>query len=329
MLSRIADSIFWMSRYLERADNTARLAEINLTYLIEAEDVLPETAQWPPLLKILGSEDAFTALYGGESTASKVVQFLTRIPENPNSIRSCLQVARENARVVRDQISKEMWECMNELWIFTNDRLKEPVSLEAAPEFYGRIRREVARFHGLTITTMMRGEAYGFYSLGTFLERTDMTARILDVKYHLLLPNLEMIGSALDHYQWAALLKSLSGYEAYRKKFQSGLRPIDVAAFVILENDFPRSLLFCVDRLSQAFRKIGSKGPHSRTYKRLSQLAETLHDAEPDRIFSGGLHEFLTDFLEQICYLSDAVGWDYFEDKPQDVPGEMMISEQT
>jgi len=313
MLSRIAHSLFWLSRYLERADNTARLIEINLSYLLEAGEALSEVSQWRPLLMISGSEGAYGDLIGAEITGPRVLQFLTREGDNPNSIRSCLRMARENARVVRDQISKEMWESINELWLFADERLKESLTEETMAPFYGAVRREVARFHGTTASTMMRGEAYGFYLLGTHLERADMSARILDVKYHLLLPNLSLVGSALDYYQWGALLKSLSGFEAYRRSFQTGLQPVDVAGFVILENNFPRSLAFCIDRMIQALRRIGSKGPETQTYQVLSRLMEDLHESSPAQIFEQGLHEFLADFLERISLLSDAVSSDYFQ----------------
>ncbi len=313
MLSRIANSLYWLSRYLERADNTARLIEINQAYLLEAEDVLSQVSQWEPLLMITGNRKAYEDSCGTEISASRMIHFLARESANPNSIRSCLRLARENARAVRDRVSKEMWEAMNELWLFADAELTEPLPEGKAIPFFGTVRREVARFHGLTTSTMMRGEAYGFYLLGTHLERADMTARILDVKYHLLLPSVSMVGSALDYYQWAALLKSLSGFEAYRRLFQSGLRPVDVAGFVILDGNFPRSLAFCLDRMSQALKRVGIKGPESRTYQILSELIEDLHDTTPDEIFSKGLHEFLADFLNKISLLSDATTWDYFQ----------------
>jgi uncharacterized alpha-E superfamily protein len=322
MLSRIANSLYWLSRYLERADNTSRLIEINLSYLLETEDALNEDSQWRPLLMISSSEEHYAQRMGAEITGARVLQFLTRETENTNSIRAGLKLARENARVVRDQITKEMWETINELWLFADEKLKEPLTTEEAPRFFGAIRKEVSRFHGTTASTMMRGEAYGFYLLGTHLERADMTARILDVKYHLLLPSLSLVGSALDYYQWAALLRSLSGFEAYRRKCQSGLSPADVAGFTILERDFHRSLAFCVDRITQALRRVGSKGPESRAYKALAALADDVSEISGDVIFKQGLHEFLTDFLAKISLLSDAVSWDYFQVSDSPPPAE-------
>lgn len=315
MLSRIADSLYWMSRHLERVDNTARLIEINLLYLVEAEDVLSPAAQWQPLLSISASEDAFREGYdGAEINAHKVIHYLTQEHSNPNSIRSSLRQARENARIVRDRISREMWEAMNELWLYVDEHLKTPLPLERAASFYAHVRNQVARFHGLTVSTMMRGEAYGFYLLGTFIERADMTARILDIKYHLLLPDASLVGSPLDYYQWVALLKSLSGFEAYRRKYRAELRPLEVAEFVIFESDFPRSLRFSAERMLQALKEIGTKGPDSRTYAALSRLVADMEDnSVEDVFFKEGLHGFLEAFLEGIEALNAAVTLDYLE----------------
>ncbi len=320
MLSRMADALYWMSRYLERAGNTARLVEINLLYLLEAEDALPASAQWRPLLSITASEDAFAACYPEASiTAHKVIQFMTLERSNPNAIRSSLRMARENARVVRDRISKEMWEAMNELWLSVDRQLAGPLVPERAAALYADVRNGVARFHGLTSNTMMRGEGWGFYLLGIFLERADMTARTLDVKYHLLLPDVSMVGSPLDYYQWAALLKSLSGFEAYRRKYHAGLRPLDVVEFVIFEPDFPRSLRFCVERMLDALETIGDGPAHAATAAALRALEASVH-TNAEQVFAIGLHQFLEDFLTQICELNDALAQDYFEARLMDQP---------
>jgi uncharacterized alpha-E superfamily protein len=314
VLSRIADSFYWMSRYLERADNTARLMEINLLHLLEAEDQLSEEAQWRPLLAINGSEGSFSETYDGAPiTAGRVIQFLTQQRSNPNAIRSSLRLARENARVVRDRISKEMWEAMNQLWLQVDRQLDGPLLPGRAAAFYSEVRNGVARFHGVTVSTMMRGQPFGFYMLGTFLERADMTARILDVKYHLLLPDLALIGSPLDFYQWAALLKSLSGFETYRRRYRAGLRPIDVAAFVLFEADFPRSLRFSLERMQQALAGIQEAAPDPQCVARLQRLVTLLDDSSAEQVFKTGLHEFLEGFLDAIDELNAALATRYFE----------------
>jgi uncharacterized alpha-E superfamily protein len=298
-----------MSRYLERVDSTARLIDINLLYLIEAESVLSEAAEWRPLLAICGHEGGYERTYGTAGvTSPRAIQFMTAERRNPGSIRNCLRLARENARVVRDRISKEMWECVNELWLRSENRLERPL----AADYYRLLRDEVGRFHGQTSSTMMRGEAFGFYLLGFFLERADMTARIVDVKYHLLLPDLALVGSALDYYQWAALLKSMSGFEPYRRKYHQ-LRPLDVAEFVILDPDFPRSLRFCVDRMEQALASIGSRRPDSEAIRAIGALREVLEKNTAESLFDQGLHEFLDLFLQKVSALHGALQDEYFE----------------
>jgi uncharacterized alpha-E superfamily protein len=313
VLSRIADSLYWMSRYLERAGNTARLVEINLLHLLEAEDALPEAAQWLPLLSISGSEEAYKKRYdGGEITASRTIQFMTRERQNANSIRSSLRLARENARVVRDRISNEMWEAINEIWLRMDRLLEGSTAAERSPAIYAEVLDGVARFHGISVSTMMRGEAYGFYLLGTCVERADMTARILDVKYHLVLPDVSMVGSPLDYYQWAALLKSLSAFEAYRRRYQADLRPVDIAEFVVFEGNFPRSLRFSVEHMRLALEAIGSDGAQ-RTGAAMTGLEGHLEQISAERVLSHGLHEYLEEFLVKIAAFDSAVAREYFE----------------
>ncbi len=314
MLSRMASSLYWMSRYLERAGNTARLLEINLLYLLEAEDALPEAAQWLPLLSISGSEEIFNKCYDGAAVnAQRTVRFMTGAPDNPNSIRTSLRLARENARVVRDRISSEMWEAINQLWLRVDRQLASTPPPERSPGLYAEVRDGVARFHGNTVSTMMRGEAFSLYLLGSFVERADMTARILDVKYHLLLPDASMVGSPLDYYQWAALLKTLSGFEAYRRRYQGGMRPVDVAEFVVLEPDYPRSLRFATDRMAQALERTGATNPGSASARALGALRDHLDNVSAEEVVRSGFHEFLQEFLARVAALDAALSNDYFE----------------
>jgi uncharacterized alpha-E superfamily protein len=296
-------------------DATARLLEINLLHMLEAENVLSEAAEWQPLLEITGYKSLFEKLHPGEEIGGlRMIEFMTQERANPGSIRNSLRVARENARVVRDRISKEMWECVNEVWLRTDSRLAaSPLALERAPDVYRYLRSEVGRFHGLTVSTMMRGEAFGFYLLGFFLERCDMTARILDVKYHLLLPDSTRVGSPLDYYQWAALLKSMSGFEAYRRKYHGGPRPLDVAEFVIFDSDFPRSLRFGVDRMAQALAAVGTPGPDSQCARAISALTDQLAKHSAESVFQQGLHEFLYELLGRISALNAALQEEFFE----------------
>jgi uncharacterized alpha-E superfamily protein len=306
--------MYWMSRYQERAGETARLMEINLLYLIEAEEDMSEEDKWLPLLKISSSEELFTTLYG-EGTAvnaPRVLQFISGERGNSNSIRSCVRLFRENARVARDRISKEMWEMVNELWMSINDRLKSPLTPEKARPFFVLLRNEISRFDGITANTMMRGESYSFYELGEFMERADMTARILDVKYHIILPDMALVGSALDYYQWAALLKSLSGFEAFRRKYHAGFRAIDVVEFVIFERDFPRSIFFSVEMMGKALETIGLANK-DRTAGAYAALRSLLTETTAELVFSSGLHEFIEELLARLGNLHAALAEEFFQ----------------
>ena len=314
MLSRIADSMYWMSRYQERAGETARLMEINLLYLLEAEEDMSEEDKWLPFLKISSSEELFTSLYGEDAAvnAPRVLQFISGERGNSNSIRSCVRLFRENARVARDRISKEMWEMVNELWMSINDRLKSPLTPEKARPFFVLLRNEISRFDGITANTMMRGESYSFYELGEFMERADMTARILDVKYHIILPDLALVGSALDYYQWAALLKSLSGFEAFRRKYHAGFRALDVVEFVIFERDFPRSIFFSVEMMGKALETIGLANK-DRTAGAYAALRSLLTETTAELVFTSGLHEFIEELLARLGNLHAALAEEFFQ----------------
>ncbi len=314
MLSRIAENLYWMSRYLERANNSSRLIGINLNYLVEAEDVLPESAQWSPLLTITGTSSLYETVHPGkEVTGEQVIDFLTREVSYPSSVWNCLRLARETARIVRDRISKEMWESMNDFWLQVDSQLQRRLPLEDWPDFHKFVRNGVALFNGLSISTMMRGESFFYHQIGTFLERADMTARILDVRYHLLLPDLSMVGSALDYYQWAALLKSLSGFEAYRRKVHAGFKPIDVAEFVIFEKDFPRSLRYSIEHLYSGLNKLRSSLMQQTSLGVISSLLEDWEHADIQEVFyKTGLHEFLQNFLKKTSELHQALTKDFF-----------------
>ncbi|MBK1644396.1 hypothetical protein CKO25_06945 [Thiocapsa imhoffii] len=320
MLSRIAESLYWMTRHLERVDNTARVLDINVVYMLEADEGATEEMQWRPLLTIMDADEVYDALHpDARVTVQRVIHLLTQDRTNPGSLLMSLKRARENARVVRDRISNEMWEALNELWLAVDKHLRTTLQPWRAAEFYALIHRQTAAFFGLTQSTMMRGPAYGFMALGTLQERADMTARILDVRYHLLLPDLRLVGSPLDYYQWAALLKSLSGFEAYRRRYQTGIRPIDVVEFVVLNRDFPRSLSYCVNGMERALGRVGPL-PNGEIPERLAALRGHLDGATPQGILELGLHEYLDDFLALLADFGAALQSDYFEAHLGDAP---------
>jgi uncharacterized alpha-E superfamily protein len=313
MLSRIAESLYWMARHLERADNTARVLDINVVHMLEADEGLTEEMQWRPLLSIVGVDELYEEVYPDDRiTVARVIHLLTQDGKNAGSIHGSLRQARENARAARDRISNAMWETLNELWLTTDKHLQVKLQPWRAAELYSYVHREVATFLGLTQSTMMRGEAHSFTLLGSLQERADMTARILDVRYHLLLPDLTLVGSPLDYYQWGALLKSLSGFEAYRRLYQTGIRPIDVVEFVILDPDFPRSLTYCIQGVKRALDRIGYL-PGGEARAAMSALCDHLDGSTPSGIIEQGLHEYLDDFLERLALLGTALQTDYFD----------------
>ena len=313
MLSRIGESLYWMTRNLERADDTARILDINVVYMLEADEGATEEMQWQPLLNIVGADELYPQRYTDKRvTVQRVIHLLTQERDNPGSLYNSLRLARENARVVRDRISNEMWEALNEFWLAVDKHLKTTLQPWRAAEFYSYVHREVATFFGLAQSTMMRGEAYGFTVLGSLQERADMTARILDVRYHLLLPDVSMVGSPLDYYQWGALLKSLSGFEAYRRTYQSGIRPIDVVEFTVLNPDFPRSLAYCMDGMEKALERIGWVSQGS-VPEAMEALRGHLDGATPQGVLDQGLHEYLDQFLALLAALGTALQGDYFE----------------
>lgn len=320
MLIRIAESLYWMTRHLERADNTARVLDINALYMLEANEGATEEMQWRPLLTIMDADERYAARHpDGRITVQRVIHLLTQDLDNPGAILASLKRARENARVVRDRISNEMWESLNELWLAVDKHLKTSLQPWCAAELYAFVHRQAATFYGLTQSTMMRGQAYGFMALGTLQERADRTARILDVRYHLLLPEPSLVGSTLDDDQWRALLKSLSGYEAYRRDYQSGIRPIDLVELVVLDRAFPRSLAYCVEGMERALERVGTLAG-GETPARLAALRRRVEGVRARDILELGLHDYLDELLGLLADLGGALQSDYFEAHLGDTP---------
>ena len=234
MLSRVADSIYWMNRYVERAENVARFVDVNLNLLLDSPPGMQQ--QWAPLVVTTGDQDIFKERYG-EATAENVLRFLTFDKEYPNSIISCLRTARENARSVREVISSEMWEQVNAFYLMVKEAA-DTGSISNLHIFFPEVKMSSHLFAGVMEATMAHTEGWHFGQLGRLLERADKTARILDVKYYILLPSVSDVGSPLDDLQWIALLKSASAYEMYRK-CQYRITPKAVTEFLILNRDFP------------------------------------------------------------------------------------------
>jgi uncharacterized alpha-E superfamily protein len=293
MLSRTASSIYWMCRYLERADNVARFIAVN-AHLILDMGFERKTAQWAPLVRASGDDEDFNERY--DATDEKnVVCFLTFDRDNANSIVSCVQSARENARTVREVISTEMWETINQLHHLVQKHGRKR-RIDDLQEFFTEVRNASHLFTGHFENTMSHGEAWHFARMGKLIERADKTARMLDVKYFLLLPTPDYFDSPYDEVEWGAVLKSVSGFEMYRKQFHRANNR-DVARFLILDPYFPRSVRYCIRAASFSLQRITKMlKVEVSAEEEFSILEAMLDGANIDAILKGGLHEYIDRF---------------------------------
>ena len=309
MLSRTADHLYWMARYTERAENLARMLDVNsrMSLLPQGTEVIEQG--WVATLTIIGLMDAFRKRYDS-LTSSNVIAFMTFDRDNPLSIYSCLRAARENARAVRGALTSEIWETLNATWLDMRvASLRSATEAEEGNFFeWVKYRSHVAR--GVIQGTMLRDEAWHFTWLGTYLERADSTARILDVKYHLLLPYGEQVGGAADYYQWSALLHSVSAFEIYRRVYRDLITPRRVAELLVLRDDMPRSLLRCMSQVHMHLQSVRN-ARSAETERRAGELQASLHFGRIESVFESGLHEYLVRFLGQVHDLSDRVSRDF------------------
>lgn len=304
MLSRVADRIFWLSRQMERAENMARILGVTSNLVMfGTKDVQQQNLLAP--LSITGTEEAFLARHD-KLTLAALIEFMALDEKNPSSIYCCLKGARENAHSVRWQITSEMWETLNSTWLELRGMKPARVTGAGATRFFDWVKDRSHLFRGVTYGTILRGEAFNFSRLGTHLERADNTARILDVKYHVLLPSVADVGGALDFYQWTALLRSVSSFESYRQLYRDQIYPIKVAQLLILERRMPRSLAACFDLIKDSMDRI--EGQHDQAAKRLTyELHARLTHADIEEIFQGGLHEYLNACLADISELGSRI----------------------
>jgi uncharacterized alpha-E superfamily protein len=317
MLSRVADSIYWLNRYVERAENVARFIDVNLNLLLDSP--VGTEQQWKPLVTTTGDLALFQERYGAV-TPENVIQFLTFDPDYSNSIISCLQAARENARSVREIISSEMWEQVNAFYLMVKDASQnQQQGLVELSSFFAEVKMASHLFAGVMDATMSHNEGWNFGQIGRLLERADKTARILDVKYFILLPSIGDVGTALDELQWIALLKSASAYEMYRK-CQHRIAPRDVASFLILDREFPRSIQFCLLQAECSLRQItGILTPglwRNPVERDLGKLRSELDYITVDEIIVLGLHEFLDDLQLRLNTIGNSIFETFFALQP-------------
>jgi uncharacterized alpha-E superfamily protein len=337
MLSRVADALFWLSRYTERAENNARMVDVNLQTALDLQTVENNPQIWESIIFTLEDTELFKKLYPA-FTGDAVVDFVTFERKNPNSIYSCLASARENARTVREQISVEMWEQINRLYLFFLSGEAKQMYQTSSYEFFKWILEGSQLFQGVTDATMSHDEGWEFIRLGTFLERADRTSRILDIKYHILLPSGEQVGGNIDTIQWMAVLKSCSALEPYRKHYRGQVVPWKVAEFLVKNLTFPRSIVFCVDSLDYSLHKITGVDRADFQYKveaeRLSgKLLADLRYITTEEIFDFGLHEYLDKTQLRLIEINNAIYKEFCEwldeDSRAPEPGFEQLQEQT
>lgn len=315
MLSRTADHLFWMARYTERAENTARMLDVHVQSALLPQGAEAMHLGWHGLLGISELTAAYTERHG-EIDADKVLDFMVCDTSNPSSIQSCLRAARENARAVRGAITTEVWETVNQTWLESQRMLAKGLCRQDPAQYFEWVKYRSHLSRGVTSGTMLQDEAFHFLRIGTFLERADNTARLIDVKFHA--RQSDFYGSAggngrvqeHDFYHWSGVLRSVSGFEVYRKVYRDVITPERVAGLLILRPDMPRSLAACMMAVNNHLQAVAN--PQSReTLRRAGLLNAQLQFGRLDDIMATGLHAYLTHFLERINDLGVGISQDF------------------
>ena len=310
MLGRSANGIFWMARYLERAENTSRLLDAGFRMALTRG---PDAArdEWRSVLVTIG-EDAAYAASGRDYSGSQVTDHILRSPDNPGSVLMMIEQARTNARSVRTALTREVWEAINECWMGLREMLSNPVRESNLGEVLAAIRRHVTLVRGAMDGTMLQNDIFNFARLGTYIERADNTARILDVKYYLLLPSLAWVGSTLDNVQWETVLRSVAGERAYRWLNAGILDSRGIAQFILLDPRFPRSLAFCYHQVGRNLSDLaGQYAAQTPAHEMWQTVSAGLQQSGIEEIFEQGLHQFLVRFILENQNLAAAISADY------------------
>lgn len=309
MLGKTAGGLYWMFRYLERAENTARLIEAGFRIaLTRSSD--PES-EWKSVIVTSAAQAAYEAKHSVYNSAN-VTDFLLRDPQNPNSVLSIIKFARDNARLTRTALTTEVWSAVNETWMMLTSLLKEPIPETDLPEVLGIIRQQSALVRGALHGTMLRNDIYDFCRLGTFIERMDSTARIIDVKYYALLPATSFVGSRMDNVQWETILRSVSAHASFRWAVDGEYNASNIASFLILDARMPRSLAFCASQISENLDYLSSDyGAQSKSRNMAQELNARIKNRDINAIFDEGLHEYLEAMLRDIGELAFQIEEDY------------------
>lgn len=326
MLSRDADAIYWIGRYIERAEATARMIDVHYHFGLESPRV-GETMRWSSILAISGEGDAYYRQYREEDERD-IVHFFAFDPQNRNSILASIQSCRENARTIREQISSEMWEALNTTYLELKTWDVDRVLSKSPHAFFSWVKNASHLFQGITNRTLMMGESRDFIDTGRFLERATQTARILDVKYHDLIPTIphlhegekapftptplpdpDSVGGTVDVHGWLAVLKSVGAYEAFRKTYHQGVTPTRVAGFLILSPQFPASVRHSIGRVDSCIRRIAGneRGSANAVERAVGKLYSDLNFITAEEIIAHGLHEFLEDVQSRCADIGRAI----------------------
>jgi uncharacterized alpha-E superfamily protein len=315
MLSRVANSIYWLGRYLERTENYARFIDVNFNLMLDLPGDLQE--QWEPLIKATGDDGIYRQKFE-KFSKNEVIYFLAFDTENPNSIISSVTAARENARIIRENLTKETWEKLNETYHFVKKGADRKEWKKEDPRaFFESVKNQILLLYGLAENTVARTEGWYFRQLGLYLERADKTSRILDVKYHILLPSVDEIGSPLDFLHWMALLKSVTAFNTYRRLY-GNIDPSGVVEFLVLNKYFPRSVFYCLKEAENCLFKIsGSNGSgfSNSAEKAMGELRSKLEFDDVNDVIETGLHEYLENLLVKINNISNKIDDNYFQIK--------------
>jgi uncharacterized alpha-E superfamily protein len=314
VLSRDADSLYWLSRYVERAENTARVLDV--AYRMASMPISYhglDSNEWKSALTTAGGIEQFRVIYG-DVTPERVIEFLAFSEDNPSSIQCCFDTARQNARSVRSALTSEMWEAINSAWLDLSRFKSQKVKVEDLPRFLSLVKEASLRYDGSAMRTMLRSDAYWFSRLGVYIERADNTARVIDVKYHMLLPKDAEVGGGIDYYQWAAILRSVSALVSYQWVYHQSLKPWLVADLLILRGEMPRSLAACYAALSRHLDDLAYRyGISGNAQRQARAIHARLTNRSIDDIFQQGLHEFLQDFIAENNHLGFAISNQYLD----------------
>lgn len=311
MLSRTADNLFWLARYIERAESIARIVEAGYRLSAMGRESGAGATEWHSTIVAAGCEAGFYAKHKAPTTEA-VLDYLARDPDNPSSIVSCVQTARRNSRSVRTALTVDMWEAVNSTWLQAQALKPEDFAPDGIRKVLDWIKERALLFDGCVVSTMMQNDAYWFTRLGTFLERADNTARILDVKYNVLLPGYQPVGGGLDYAQWTAILRAVSAARAYHWVYKRELKPWLVAELLILRPEMPRSLLACFNEIARILDTLAiAYGTKGECHRLTGQIHAKLLYGKIDDIFQHGLHEYLTEFIDANIVLGAQISRQY------------------